>query len=194
MSPKNATLLPSLSVSLISSPRRLIDVVHDTISQSIHHIMASYSLLGDVDSWSKWMAVHTPAWMRDRKSSVLRITGFTAAVIIAIMLFVTVGFPTSPAPYQQSPVTLEHDHSEPIKPRPPPTPVCSAADDKNWKFDAARDARNLGLSEWQCNVRVTLNLSTRGRDPITNFDQGRLSKALRKSGQNEGPPRTQIGI
>jgi len=92
--------------------------------------------------------------MRDRKSSAFRIVGFTAAVIIGIMLFASIGFPKSSAPHQQSPVITEHDHSEPAKPIPPPTPVCPVVDDKNWRFEAARDARNLGLSEAQCNVRI----------------------------------------
>jgi len=113
--------------------------------------MASYSLLGDVDSWTKRMAVQTPAWMRERKSSVFRIIGLSAAVVIGIMLFASIGFPSTPAtPKQPSPAIAEHDHSLPIP--PPPTPVCPEVNDKNWRFDSARDARNLGLSEQQCDV------------------------------------------
>jgi len=83
-----------------------------------------------------------PKWMREgAKQSSTRVRLVTVSVIAILAIVVLAASVTlSSASQPQTPLQRHHPHFQ----RP-----------GGWQFDVARDARNLGMSEWQCDVCLT---------------------------------------
>ena len=81
-----------------------------------------------------------PKWMGEgakQSSTKVRLVTVTVIAILAIVVLAASVTLSSALQPQTPPLQRHHPHFQ----RP-----------GGWQFDVARDARNLGMSEWQCDV------------------------------------------
>jgi len=89
---------------------------------------------------TKAMDALQPKWMREgakQSSTKVRLVTVSVLAILAIVVLAASITLSSGSQQSQTPLQRHHPHFQ----RP-----------GVWQFDVARDARNLGMSEWQCDV------------------------------------------
>lgn len=119
-----------------------------------------------------------PKWMREgakQSSTSVRLVTVTVIAILAIVVLAASVTVSSTSQESQTPLQRHHPHFQ----RP-----------GGWTFDVARDARNLGMSEWQCDVCGSRSIASAN----TNTTSGSFPTAVRRTRRDSRSSRSSFSL